>query len=496
MGSEARIDRLCNPIRRLAIQGKPQLALEQLRQLTIRQDFAAEELWRLYECFYVCYNHLQDWENFRKYIMASINSIPGQSDFIRRSHYSDYLFTMHYMQDISEADFQAAHRDYNKLWTNVEGRYHERERHKRHTKIRIGYLAENFCANIISNFSIQLLAAYDRSHFEIYCYSTHPQADNQSYFIRENVKGWGEDELRLGSEEKLVQQIYDDEIDILFDLYGHSSGGLTLLVMGHRPAPIQISGIGYMASTGLTCIDYYLSDYYLDPPGLNEQDFSEELLRLPHSHFCYTPMERAAFVNRQRCHHDYIMFGSFNKGAKITDELLQAWAEIMHRVPGSRLLLRSVMANEYVTKKFKHRLEQVGLDMQRIIIEENAGDYYERYLDMDIMLDSYPYTGGGTTCDALYMGTPVISRYGKRHGSRFGYSMLANVGVEELAAPDWQSYIEKAVALAKDKQTLYALQEKLPGMMKSSPIMESKKYVCDMETLYKQIFAKWLSIGN
>lgn len=492
MPSWLRVDKLCASIRKMALAGKPALALAFLKQLEKEAQFGPEEKWRLFENYYICYQKMQDWTQFQRYILASINSTAGQPIKVRRSHYSDYLFNAHYFPDITEDEFRHAHLAYNELWEQEKLYVHEKERHRRHKKIRIGYLAETFTENVVSLFSIQLLAAYSRDKFEVYCYSTAVKSDELSEFIKSNVGGWTELDLCTHSAKELAQKIYEDEIDILFDLHVHSSGGLTLAVAGYRPAPIQIAGIGYMATSGLKEMDYFLGDYYLDPPGLTDSDFSETIVRLKGSHFCYTPSEMAQRIGHNRSKHEGITFGSFNNFAKLSPRLLAAWAKIMRQVPDSRLIMRSSVDDEMSRKIIVKKMEIAGIPQERVLIESPDRHYYERYLDIDIMLDSYPYTGGGTTCDALYMGTPVITRYGKRHGTRFSYSLLKNIGLEELAADTWEGYVDRAVMLAGERELLKAIQMQLPQMMKNSPVMNARGYVHEVEALYENMWNKWL----
>ena len=222
-------------------------------------------------------------------------------------------------------------------------------------------------------------------------------------------------------------------------------------------------------------------------------DFSERLLRLPCSHFCYTPTELAFQEKRERLPHDGIVFGSFNQFGKINGRVMACWNEILRRVPGSRLLLKYMLTSAQQQRAIKRRLREAGLPMERVMLENSSKQYMGRYNAVDIALDTFPYVGGGTTCDALYMGVPVVSLYGRRHGTRFGYSLLMNTGLGEMAAATEAEYVEKAVALAGDAGLLSALHREIPDMFRNSPVMDAAAYLRCMQAAFEQIWQEWLS---
>ncbi len=190
--------------------------------------------------------------------------------------------------------------------------------------------------------------------------------------------------------------------------------------------------------------------------------------------------------------HDPVVFGSFNNYHKITDEMLEIWRRILDKVPGSRLLLKNVIPDEKRAALLRARAERLGIAAERLELRPGSPDYLDEYVDMDIALDTYPYPGGGTTCEALYMGVPVVTRYGRRHGSRFGFSILSNIGIEELAADTPEGYIERAVMLARDKELLSALHGQLRRMMQNSPLMRARDYVCEVEAAYEAMWRAWM----
>ena len=247
-----------------------------------------------------------------------------------------------------------------------------------------------------------------------------------------------------------------------------------------------MSGLGYVNTTGLSAVDYFLTDDIVDPPGRHDALFTEEPVCLT-SQFLYTAKsaapEPAGTPSREK---GYIVFGVFNHWYKITDEMLFCWREIMARVPKSRLLIKcQELFAPAMQEAVLQRLAKAQIDIARVDLEPATSDYMERWLAVDIALDTYPYPGGGTTCDALYMGVPVVTRYGRRRGTRFGLSILKNVGLDELAAADGRAYIEKAAALAHDAALLDELHRTLRSRLAASSVMQATSYMAELERFYE-----------
>lgn len=336
---------------------------------------------------------------------------------------------------------------------------------------------------------MQLLAIADRSRFEVYCYDFGNDSDAAAEQMRSFGNIWRS--IALPEAKDRARAIAADEIDILFDLSGHTDGGHGLATLGYKAAPVQLTGIGYMSTSGLKAVDYCLSDIFLDPEGKGDAYFSEKLLRLPHSHFCYTPFEAVFKSTIDWQPHERVVFGCFNNSAKVSDDMLRLWHTLLMRVPDSKLVLKA-----WKPKNLRKRALSLGYRPDQIEVRPMTLDYIHEYMDMDIALDTFPYTGGGTTCEALYMGTPVITLAGTRHGTRFGLSLLENVGLGELAAQTPTEYIEKAAALASDRELLTALHRNLRPMMQRSPVMDGRGYVREVEAMYEKIWKEWLDGEN
>ena len=401
--------------------------------------------------------------------------------------YSNTIFVSNYFST-SVKDFQELYKSYCGLFADVTP---YPLRFCSHRKLRIGYLSADFRQHPVAYFSAVLLEKFNRDRFEVYCYAFNAE-DEVSIRFQRNVTRWKN--VRDLSLVQLAACIYNDEIDILVDLSGHTSH-TRLPVFFWQAAPVQISGIGYFNSTGLSCSDGFFSDIYCtkEVDG-NNSFFVEPLLRLPATHFCYAPLRKMPPVGRVPSKENgYITFGCFNNFAKITDAMIRLWRSILMLVPESRLLLKhKIFDSQEGCEYVKGRLASLEIPIDRLILQGYTANYLEEYHRVDIALDTYPYTGGLTTFEALYMGVPVISLYGDRHGTRFGYSLLQNVGVSELAAATSEEYINKAVGLAQDEKLLELLHDNLRRMVIDSPLMDTEQYVKQMEKLYENIWQEKL----
>lgn len=413
---------------------------------------------------------------------------PRADHSARLAALSNYLMYLHYVEGVTAEEMRAVHAAYADVLGALPQFSH---RKRKREKLRIGYLSPNLTDHIVLNFAIQLFSAYDRTRFEVCLYDVGGQHSE----VTDWVAGMADRYVDLSKSppQKAAERIYADETDILFDLAGHSAGGKTLQVAAYKPAPVQLSGIGYFNTTGLPAMDYFLGDPFVDPPEMDGL-FVERILRLPQTHLCFTPSERfQPYENLKRTPHDPIVFGSFNNFAKITDEMLVLWGEILRAVPNARLLLKNVHPCKDTLERMRQRAKRAGIDFARLELRPGSKDYLTDYLDVDIILDTYPYQGGGTTCEAFFMGLPVVTMAGSRHGARFGASLLQNVGLSELIAESPTAYVERAVELARDTELLTALHIAIPRLMRASPLMDGKSYVRAVEAAYEMIWGRYLN---
>ncbi len=400
----------------------------------------------------------------------------------RRDAFSSYLVCSHYRENLSREELLREHKRYAAYFSNVQQYAHHCKSQRR--KIRIGYISPDFRRHVMFQFYFPLLVDYNRNLFEVICYSLGNE-DSFTETLKEKVDLWRN--VNGMCADKCAAIIYKDEVDILFDLAGHSAD-TGLAVLAYKPAPIQISGLGYFDTTGLGSVDYFLTDHYVDT-NVDKRYFVEKLLWMPQSHFCYCKREDAPNVTEAPYKkNNFITFGCFNKYAKITDVCITVWSKILSQVPESRLILKSMIyLDPSIVAEAQTRMIQAGIDIKRVEFRPANESYMKEYLDIDIALDTFPYPGGGTTCDALYMGVPTIVMEGKRHGARFGKGILHNVGVPELVAKDASEYIEKAVILSRDTELIDLLHKNLRVMMEKSPLMDRALYMKDIEDLYQRI---------
>lgn len=410
--------------------------------------------------------------------------------FLQRVYYGAGLLKLN-AADVSAQEVYEKSLGYGMLFADVQPYTHRGRRKK--DKIRIGYISGDFRQHVMQYFIWPFLAGYDADTFEVYVYSL-GKSDQYTDFFQTLVTRWRDLSTHARDMAHIAREIHADEVDILFDLAGHTAG-TGLAALAWKPAPVQLSGLGYMATTGLRTVDYFVTDYYCDPAGSGGEAFYvEKLLRLT-SQFCYngyTHLPRSTGTPARG--RGYIQFASFNQYQKFYDPMLRAWQEIMERVPQSRLLLKNnAYSKPGVVQSAYERLQRLGFDMSRVQFEQATRDYMNRYLDVDIALDTFPWPGGGTTCDALYMGVPVVSYYTERHSTRFTYSLLANIGLSDLASTSLSDYVETAVALAGNLDLLDALHRELRDRMKASPVMDQERYIREMEECYRAIWNAWES---
>ena len=363
-----------------------------------------------------------------------------------------------------------------------------RRQQQGHHMIRVGYISPDFRLHAAAFFFAPLLRGFDKKQFEVYCYSA-GRHDRVTQRLKRSAVIWREIAGMKAAE--AAKMIYKDQIDILVDLSGHTQNSC-LPVVSYRPAPVQISGIGYTNTTGLLTVDYFLSDPYCLPPLEAVHGFTEEILRLPHTHLCYAPeliKDYPKPCDEPPCiKNGYVTFGCFNNFSKVSEETLTLWRGILDRMPEAKLVLKGkTFSVPSGCAEVKKRLMNFGIRWQQIETRPYSQGYLEQYGDIDIALDTTPYTGGLTTCEALYMGVPVITLRGRTHGARFSASILENAGLSELVADGEMNYVHKAVSLARSPELLAQLHEGLRKQLQSSRLMDGQSYIKEVEDVYQMI---------
>ncbi len=358
-----------------------------------------------------------------------------------------------------------------------------------HKKLRIGYLSADFRHHPVGYLLYPLISNYSQDKFQVYCYSIGSVQDDINSAFKACLVEWRE--VAELDYIQLAEHIRADEIDILVDCGGHTCNN-RLAVFALHPAAVQMSTIGWVGSTGLYDTDYILTDKYCAPFEINPF-YTEKFLTISDSHFCFSYLkDKYPEVTESPFRRNgYITFGCFNNFAKITDKMLENWSKILNKIPNSKLILKhKLLGYEEGQQLAKARLLKAGISIDRVELRGFSSDYLQQYNDIDIALDTFPYTGGMTTFDSLYMGVPVISLVGKRHGERFGFSLLSNAGLDMLTADNEDEYIAKARALAENGDILSKLHENLRDVVEKSPLMDDVGYVASVEKIYEDIMGR------
>ena len=360
-------------------------------------------------------------------------------------------------------------------------------------RLRLGYLSADFREHAAAYFLEPILLNHDHQSFEIFCYADVPYPDGVTHRLQGHADKWRS--LVGLSDAQAAEIVRRDGIDLLVDLSGHT-GGNRLLMFARKPAPIQASYLGYLGTTGLPTIDYYLTDSDADPPGPADAYYQERLVRLPQCAFCYQPGP-APDVDEgpPAAKSGQVTFGCLNTVAKLSDDVLILWSRILADVPRSRILLRSG-AGRRAEARLRDTLANQGISPQRVLLLGQTAtrfEYLKLFEAVDLCLDPFPYNGVTTTCDSLWMGVPVISLAGRMGPSRQGLRFLRAVALGELVAETPEAYVRMATELARDLPRLAALRSGLRERMSRSPLMDAAGLTRQIEAAYRVMWERYLS---
>lgn len=408
---------------------------------------------------------------------------------------SNLLLTMQYSGTCTQAESFAAHVAYAQrfeapLRQSWLPHPNARDPGKR---LRIGYVSPDFRAHAVAFFIEPVLAHHDPERVEVFCYSNHPASDAMTVRLKSLVRQW-RDISAIGDDDA-AERIREDRIDILVDLAGHSAGG-RLRVFARKPAPVQVTWLGYPCTTGLGAVDYRISDAHADPVGASESFYSETLYRLPDTFDCYAPPRDAPEVGAlPAMGQGGITFGSFNNLAKLSAATRALWARVLLAVPASRLLLKAAaLSDAALRQRLSDAFAELGVGAERLILAPADASYFahlNHYNQVDIGLDPFPYNGVTTSFEAMWMGVPVVSLAGDSSISRMGVSMLANLGMTQLLARTPEDYVAIAARLAADLGRLAALRAGLRERMAHSPLTDAKRFTLNLEQAYREMWANW-----
>ncbi len=413
--------------------------------------------------------------------------------------HSNLLLTLQYRDGMTLAGLAAAHREYDQTYARPlrkEWRPHENVHDRAQSvggsrRLRVGFVSPDFGRHPVGHFAVRCLENLDPGLCETVCYSDRITQDDLTARFRAAAALW-RDVVGL-SDERLAEQIRSDRIDILFDLMGHT-GVSRLLVFARKPAPIQIAWIGYEGTTGLEAMDYILANRYTIRAGM-ESFYRERVLRMPDGYVCFDPPAIAPEPGPlPAIQNGYVRFGSFNNPAKITPRVFEVWAKVLERVPQSRLMLKyRGLGDASVRERYLGRFAALGIDPTRIelTLPGDYAEYLAAYRVVDIGLDPFPFGGGVTTCDALWMRVPVVVCPGETFASRHGLSHLANVGLTETVARDLNEYVEIAAGLAGDLPRLAAIRAGLRERMAASPLCDGKRFAENLMKVLRDVWRAW-----
>jgi predicted O-linked N-acetylglucosamine transferase (SPINDLY family) len=425
-------------------------------------------------------------------------------DVENASMHSNYLLASNYVANPDLASLFQEHKKFGDKFESFTAKMYENplasqaklaQRARADHKPRIGYVSPDFYGHAVGQFIEPILATHDKNKFDVFCYSDNFHTDDSTARMKALVSNWRQ--VNEMNDEDLARMIHADGIDILVDLAGHTARN-RMGVFIRKPAAIQVTWIGYPNTTGLSTMDYRITDSLADPVGAADALHTEKLLRLPECFSCFQAPRQSPDVGPlPALANGFITIGSFNNFAKITPHVMRVWIDLMNRVPGSRLLLKNrSLDNPRLKQMILDELCKHGADATRVDLRSpdiSPMDHLNGYNLLDISLDSFPYNGTTTTCEALWMGVPVITLAGNNHVSRVGVSQMTNLGLPELIARDTNDYVNIAVALANDVPRLAALRTGMRERLKNSPLMNVTRFTKNLEEAYEVIWKKYLA---
>lgn len=410
---------------------------------------------------------------------------------------SNLLCCLNYVEGLDPAAVRAEHEVWAQQHAVPALTVHSQEPDPER-RLRIGYVSPDFRAHSVAWFIEPVLRSHDAERFEVYCYASVARSDEVTARLKRLCPHWRE--IRHLTEARAVEAVRADGIDILVDLAGHTSHN-RLLLFARKPAPVQVTWLGYPNTTGMRAIDYRLTDVWADPPGTTEAWHTEELVRLPRCFLAYQPPGESpdpGALPADRA--GGVTFGSFNNISKVTPETVSLWAEVLRGASGSRLLLKSgALAVESVRQRLADQFGEHGVAPDRLQMHgafPSHWNHLEMYRQVDIGMDTYPYHGTTTTCEALWMGVPVLTLAGRTHVSRVGASLLENAGLGELVVDSRERYVRLALALAEDRARLRQWRAGLREQMARSALTDAARFTRNLEEAYWRMWRRWCEEQN
>lgn len=411
--------------------------------------------------------------------------------------FSAYLLNLNYFPEISNLTLFDEHRKWDQMFYSKASCYvHDAHDRGNKRKLRIGYISADFKNHAVYYFIEPILANHDKNKFEVFCYYNDLLEDEVTRRFQSYADAWHS--IYSLSDDEVAGQIYNDKIDILIDLSGHTAGN-RLQAIAKKPAPIQVEYEAYPNTTGMVSIDYKLTDDCLD--GENDKRFhTETLVSLGDCFICYQPNPEAPEISEPPIlNNSYVTFGSFSNLYKLNERVIDLWCRILHRIPNSRLMIFRLSINDDAKVFFQRQFESRGITADRLIF---VGAIPEHYMvlpadtrcmavmsECDFILDTFPYCNHTIACEALWMGVPIITLYGERHASRVCSTILNAIGHPELIANTEEDYLNKATELSSDSKRIAELRHQLRDDFRNSVLMDFRSFTLNIERVYEELWA-------
>ena len=434
--------------------------------------------------------------NLEEAIVSYSEAIKFDSNFSQA--YSNKNLCFHYSSSYSPLFIYKQHLEFEKQFgkLSIDRPLISPLKKNNAERLRVGYVSADFRKHSVAFFFEPLLKNHNSHIVETFCYYNNNVIDSTTKRLMTTCDHWRS--IFDLTDKNVINLIKNDKIDILVDLSGHSKGN-RLLVFSQKPSPLQVTWLGYPNTTGLSAIDYRFTDKIADPIGEADDLNSETLLRLPNGFLCYKGNENiVSNKTLPQNNHQQVTFGSFNNEAKITSTVIKIWSKILHAVPNSRLILKFSNFNND-TNRYHELFTKEGITKERIEIYKRAAkieDHLSLYNIIDICLDPFPYNGTTTTCEALWMGAPVITLIGDSHVSRIGASILTNIGLTDFIANDTNNYIDLAVEMSANTKYLREIRKNLRERMLKASICDAPSFARDIEATYQSIWLEYQTKVN
>lgn len=408
--------------------------------------------------------------------------------------YSNRLMTMHYQEDVGgDAILAEARRFAARIEDGLAPASFANPADP-DRRLRIGYVSADFRHHPVGYFLEPVLARHDRENAEIFCYGNSPVADDMTDRLRGAADHWRD--LANLSDEAAAKAVAADGIDILVDLSGHTARN-RLGMFARKPAPVQVTWLGYFGTTGLTAMDFILADRFVVPDGA-AADFTESVWRLPDSYLCFPrPDLDVPVLPPPAAGRGAVTFGNFNNLTKTSPAAIELWSRILTRMPGSKLLLKTRgLDDAQARRRVSDRFARHGVGPERLALEGASprAELLASYNRVDVALDPTPYGGGTTTAEALWMGVPVVTQRGRTWVGRVGESILSAVGLPELVAAGPEEYVEAAIGLANDPKRLATLRAGLRARFEASAFCDGDRFVGNLDRAYRGMWRRWCAV--